>query len=69
MTTLSLLPIKYDVTTISDADYTNTKEEASMSFAERLALQVEQADSRVTMNAMHKPYEWEREANQKRFIR
>lgn len=61
--TTSLKPIDYTVHTISDADYTieygDTKEESEMSFAERLALQIEQADTRVTLNMVSQPFEWQ----------
>jgi len=60
--TTSLKPIDYTVHTISDADYTidygSAKEESEMSFAERLAMQIEQADTKVTMNTMHKQFDW-----------
>ena len=61
--TTSLKPIDYTVHTISDADYTidygDAKEESEMSFAERLAMQIEQSDAKVTMNTMHKQFDWQ----------
>ena len=57
--TTSLKPIDYTVHTISDADYTidygSTKEESEMSFAERLAMQIEQANAKVTINRLSQP--------------
>lgn len=59
----SLKPIDYTVHTISDAaytvDYGDAKEESEMSFAERLAMQIEQADAKVTMNTMYKQFDWQ----------
>lgn len=64
--TTSLKPIEYTVHSICDADYTidynealNVKAEAEMSFSERLAMQIEQADTKVTMNTMHKKFDWD----------
>ena len=61
--TTSIKPIEYTVHTISDADYTidygSVKEEAEMSFAERLALQIEQADTKVTLNRVSHPFDWQ----------
>lgn len=59
----SLKPIDYTVHTISDADYTidygSIKEEAEMSFSERLAMQIEQADTKVTLNRVSHPFDWQ----------
>ena len=59
----SLKPIDYTVHTISDADYTidygSAKEESEMSFAERLAVQIEQADAKVTINMVSQPFDWQ----------
>ena len=61
--TTSLKPIDYTVHTISDADYTidygSTKEESEMSFAERLAMQIEQANAKVTINRVSQPFDWQ----------
>ena len=61
MTTLK--PIDYTVHTISDADctidYGSAKEEAEMSFSERLAMQIEQADAKVTINRVSQPFDWQ----------
>lgn len=61
--TTSLKPIDYTVHTISDADYTidygSAKEESEMSFAQRLAMQIEQADTRVTINRVSQPFNWQ----------
>lgn len=40
-----------------------------MTFAQRLAQHTAAAPSRETFNALKKPYQWEREANQKRPLR
>jgi len=40
-----------------------------MSFADRLAKQLEQAPARTTFNAQKKPYSWETESKQKRSVR
>ena len=61
--TTPLKPIDYTVHTISDADYTidydSIKEESKMSFAERLAMQIEQADAKVTLNMVSQPFDWQ----------
>ena len=61
MTTLK--PIDFTVHTISDADYTidygDVKEESEMSFAERLAMQIEQADAKVTINRVSQSFDWQ----------
>ncbi len=41
----------------------------SISFADRLDKQLEQAPQRVTFNAQKKQYDWQAEGNQKRSIR
>ena len=61
--TTSLKPIDYTVHTISDADYTieygDVKEESEMSFAERLAVQIEQADAKVIINRVSQHFDWD----------
>ena len=54
--TTSLKPIEY---TVHSIDYGSIKEESEMSFSERLAMQIEQADAKVTMNTMHKQFDWD----------
>ena len=52
----SFLPIEYTVETI---DYAELKDESEMSFAERLAMQIEQADAKVTINRVSHPFDWD----------
>ena len=40
-----------------------------MSYAERLAKQLEQAPQKEVYNSFKKTYDWSREANQKRAVR
>lgn len=56
--TTSLKPIEYNVEVIDYNEAFNAKPEAEMSFSERLAMQIEQADTKVTMNTMHKQFDW-----------
>lgn len=61
MTNLST--IEYTVHSICDADYTidygSIKEESEMSFAQRLAMQIEQSDAKVTLNRVSHPFDWQ----------
>lgn len=49
--------IEYNVTYITDADYltpnTNISNDKPLSFADKLALELNNADSKCTMNMMH----------------
>lgn len=54
--TTSLKPIEY---TVHNIDYGSIKEESEMSFAERLAMQIEQADTKVTLNRVSQPFSWD----------
>lgn len=58
--TLSLLPIDYNP---------SSKDNEELSFSERLSLAVEHSKENVLVNNTTKPYDWQNEASQKRFIR
>lgn len=52
--------------------YTNEQWNTDMTYAERLAAQLNNTESRETFNAVKAPkpaYDWAREVNQKRAIR
>ena len=57
--TTSLKPIEYNVEVIDYNEAFNAKSESEMSFSERLTMQIEQADTKVTMNTMHKQFDWQ----------
>ena len=57
--TTSLKPIEYTVETIDYNEAFNAKPEAEMSFSERLAMQIQQADTRVTLNRVSQSFDWQ----------